>query len=321
MSELNKNYYLEQGNLAAVHADTAKNLNADRADFLKLLRSIGRKIVLIPDPLNDKVPATFCKETGRNTIGFFKDKQNPQMKYPFKMDQHIFNLHDAYMRLTVDVDTEQSIVAHAYDAWLDTVFQEMPFIPKVEEAFREKMGKIIDPNQDHTYFEVGFDDTRVKTTEMLTLLNALNQSTFGEETLKALIKHQRRILPPLRRHIAQFGQPKASYVHKIFNKTDTLLPLFPEFIKDLLKPKDPILIKTINAPKKYDDAVNEAIGNLILEWNRRAIDLKGGATRKRKRVCKRNAKTRRFNKWFDKKRRDTRRNNKATKGNKHTRRA
>ena len=311
MSELNKNYYLEQGNLAAVHADTAKNLNADRADFLKLLRSIGRKIVLIPDPLNDKVPATFSKETGRNTIGFFKEKQNPQMKYPFKMDQHMFNLYDAYMRLTVDHDTEQSIVTHAYDAWLATVFQEMPFIPKVEQAFREKMGKIIDPKQDPTYFEVGFADMRVKTTEMLKLLNALNQSTFDEETLKRLTKHQRRILPPLRKHIAQFGSPKASYVHNIFNKTDTLLPLLPEFIKELLKTKDPSLLKTINAPKKYDDAVHEAIGNLVLKWNQSATDLKGGATRKRKRVCKRNANTRRFNKCFNGKRRDTRRKNRA----------
>ena len=311
MSELNKNYYLEQGNLAAVRADTAKNLNADRADFLKLLRSIGRKIVLIPDPLQNKIPATFSKETGRNTIGFFKDKRNPQMKYPFKMDQHMFNLYDAYMRLTVDRDTEQSIVDHAYDAWLDNVFKEMPFIAKVKQAFREKMGKIIDPTQDHAYFEVGFADMRVKTTEMLNLLNALNQSTFDEEILKGLLKHQRRILPPLRKHIAQFGPPKASYVHKIFNKTETLLPLLPEFIKDLLKTKDSTLLKTINAPKKYDDAVHEAIGSLVLEWNRRAIELKGGATRKRKRVCMRNAKTRRFNKCVDKKRRDTRRKIKA----------
>jgi hypothetical protein len=321
MSELNKKYYLEQGNLAAVRADTAKNLNADRANFLKLLRSIGRKIVLIPDPLNDKVPVTFSKETGRNTIGFFKDKQNPQMKYPFKMDQHMFNLYETYMRVTVDRDTEQSIVAHAYDAWLATVFQEMPFIPKVEQVFREKMGKIIDPKQDPTYFEVGFADMRVKTTEMLKLLNALNETKFDEETLKGLLKHQRRILPPLRKHIAQFGPPKASYVHNIFNKTDTLLTLLPEFIKDLLKTNDPTLIKTINASKKYDDAVHEAIGNLVLEWNRRAIDLKGGATRKRNRGCKRNAKTRRFNKWVGKKRRDTRRKNKVNLKCKLTRRA
>jgi hypothetical protein len=323
MSELNKNYYLEQGNLAAVRADTAKNLNADRADFLKLLRSIGRKIVLIPDPLNDKVPATFSKETGRNTIGFFKDKRNPQMKYPFKMDQHMFNLYETYRRVTVDVDTEQSIVVHAYDAWLGDVFKEMPFIAKVEQAFREKMGKIIDPKQDPTYFEVGFADMRVKTTEMLKLHNALNEFKFDEETLKGLLKHQRRILPPLRKHIAMFGPPKASYVHKIFNKTETLLPLFPEFIKDLLKTKDPKLIKTIDAPKKYDDAVHEAIGNIVLEWNRHAIDMKGGATRKRKRVCKRNAMTRRrFNKYFNGKRRDTRRKNKANYLKcKHTRRA
>ena len=315
MIELNKNYYLEQGNLAAVHADTADKLNADRAEFLKLLRSIGRKIVLIPDPLQNIVPATFRKETGRNTIRFFKDKQNPQMKYPFKLDQHLFNLYDAY---TVDRDTEQSVVTHAYDAWLAAVFQEMPFVPNVEHAFREKLGKIIDKNNNPIYFEVGFADMRVKTTEMLKLLNALNQSTVDEETIKGLIKHQRRILPPLRKHIAMFGPPKASYVYKIFNKTDTLLPLLPVFIKDLLKTKDPALLKTIDAPKKYDDAVQEAIGNVILKWNQSAPELKGGATRKRKRACKRNAKTRKHMN----KRMNTRRKPKANcKRNRSRRRA
>ena len=312
MRMLNDKYYLEQGNLAAVHADTADKLNADRADFLKLLRSIGRKIVLIPDPLKNNVPATFSKETGRTTIVFFKDKLHPQMKYPFKLDQHMFNLYDAY---TVDRVTEK---AHVYDAWLAAVFQEMPFVPNVEHAFREKLGKIIDKNNNPIYFEVGFADMRVKTTEMLKLLTALNQSTVDEETIKGLTKHQRRILPPLRKHIAMFGPPKASYVHNIFNKRDTLLPLLPEFIKDLLKTKDPALLKTIDAPKKYDDAVQEAIGNVILKWNQSAPDLKGGATRKRKRACKRNAKTRKH----INKRMNTRRKTKANcKRNRSRRRA
>jgi hypothetical protein len=98
---------------------------------------------------------------------------------------------------------------------------------------------------------------------------------------------------------------------KIFNKTDTLLPLFPEFIKTLLNTNDPALLKTINEPKKYDDAVNEAIGNIVLEWNQKAPELKGGATRKRKRACKRNSHTRRMNKRF---RRATRKKTHAGKG-------
>jgi len=198
----------------------------------------------------------------------------------------MFNLYSAYMSNS------------KYEEWLNTVFDEIKFAPEMERMFREKMLKITSSPIDSLYFEIGFYDMPIKTTEMLKLLNLLNEVKFDEETLKRLLRHQRRILPPLRKHIRQFGVPKASYVHNIFNKTDTLLPLLPEFIKDLLKPQDPALIKTIDAPRKYDDAVNEAIGNIILKWNDKSIKLEGGATRKRKRACKRNSKTRRMNKRF-----------------------
>jgi hypothetical protein len=329
MSELNKNYYLEQGNLAAVRADTAKNLNADRTDFLKLLRSIGRKIVLIPDPLNDKVPATFSKETGRNTIGFFKDKRNPQMKYPFKMDQHMFNLYETYRRVTVDVDTEQSIVVHAYDAWLGDVFKEMPFIAKVEQAFREKMGKIIDPKQDPKYFEVGFAHMRVRSSTMLQLLTLLNQvkgsnAMFNPGVTRGEKRYfTGRLLGPLRQSILSTRrgiEPKATGVLKLYNHEAKAL--IPKFVRSVLPEVEPTLLATIEHHHDYDDSVNEAIGRIILEWNNTDAP-KGGATRKRKRVCKRNAMTRRrFNKYFNGKRRDTRRKNKANNLKKcnHTRR-
>ena len=312
MSKLNEKYYLEHGNIAAVDDSTAEKLIVDRNAFLKLLRSIGRKIMLIPDPLNNAVPARFRKTTGRNTIEFFKDRQNKQIKYPFKMDQHMFNLYSAYM---------SNSNYEGYDAWLNGVFDEIKFAPEMERMFQVKLIKIMQTKPDDFYFEIGFADMPIKTTEMLKLLNLLNQVTFDEETLKGLLRHQRRILPPLKKHIRQFGVPKASYVHNIFNKTDTLLPLLPEFIKDLLKPQDPALIKTIDAPRKYDDAVNEAIGNIILEWNDKALQLEGGATRKRKRACKRNANTRRTNKCIGKKRRATRKKTRTSNGkHKRTRR-
>lgn len=297
MTALNERYYLEQGNIAAVQSATAEQVISDRNDFLNLLRSIGRKIVLIPDPLKDTVPARFRKTTGRNTIAFFKDRQNKQIKYPFKMDQHMFNLYSTYMSNSNHA---------AYDAWLYGVFDEIKFTPEMERKFREKMTQIVDAEPERFYFEIGFSDMLIKTPEMLKLLNLLNEVKFDEEILTRLLRHQRRILPPLRKHIREHGVPKASYVHNIFNKRDTLLPLLPEFIKDLLKPQDPALIKTIDAPRKYDDAVNEAIGNIVLEWNQKARVLpRGGATRKRKRACKRNAHTRRINKRF---RRATRKN-------------
>jgi hypothetical protein len=312
MQALNEKYYLEQGNIAAVHAATAKDLNADRAAFLKLLRSIGRKFVLIPDPLQNKIPATFRKETGRRTIGFFKDRQNKQMKYPFKMDQHMFNLYGTYMN------------DHAYDKWLDTVFQELPFIPKVEHAFREKMGQIIDETQDQTYFEVGFSKMFVRSPEMLRLLTLLNEVKGSDDMFRPDVKRADKrtftgkLFGPLRKTIMSNSgaEPKASYVLKIYDakSMDTL----PAFVRSVIKQEqelEPKLLATINDPSEYDDAVSEAIGRIILEWNR-ATSVKGGATRKRKRerVCKL-TKRRRVSKG---KRHDTRRKSKANSG-KHAR--
>ncbi len=306
MQALTAKYYSEQGNIAAVHAATAKELNADRAAFLTLLRSIGRKIVLIPDPLNDVVPATFRKETGRKTISFFKDRQNEQIKYPFKMDQDMFNLYETYM------------VSHAYDGWLNKVFQEMPFIPKVEEAFREKMGQIIDKTQDPMYFEVGFSNMIVRSPEMLRLFTLLNQVKVSDDDdmfKKGSPKRKftGKLLNPLRQSILRSSgiKPKATGVLKLYNPESKAT--IPEFASSVIK--DPALLETINRPDEYDDAVNEAIGRIILEWDK--VAPKGGATRKRKRerVCK--LTTRRFNKCV--RRRATHKANNKHARNKHMR--
>ena len=327
MTELNEKYYLEQGNLAAVHAATAEELNADRAAFLTLLRSIGRKIVLIPDPLNDVVPATFRKETGRRTIGFFKNRQNKQMKYPFKMDQDMFNLYETYVRATTPADTDQSFINRACELWLENVFQEMPFIPNVKEAFREKMGKIIDKKQDQTYFEVGFSNMIVRSPEMLMLLTLLNQVEGRDEMFKEGVTGKEKriftgmLLNPLRqfKRMHSGAEPKATYVlsdkSKIY-KTKSRATL-PAFVRSVIEQElEPTLLATIDHPHEYDDAVNEAIGRIILEWNRTTSVPQGGSTRKRKRerVCKL-TKRRRVSKG---KRRATRRKNKANSG-KHAR--
>jgi hypothetical protein len=325
MTELNEKYYLEQGNLAAVHAATAEELNADRAAFLTLLRSIGRKIVLIPDPLNDVVPATFRKETGRRTIGFFEDRHNKQMKYLFKMNQHMVALYGTCIRASSRRDAEQKFIVRAYDMWLNIVFQEMPFIPKVEEAFREKMGKIIDINQDQTYFEVGFSNMIVRSPEMLRLFTLLNQVKGHDAMFKSVKGKDKRaftrmLLGPLRKIITRDGgaEPKASYVLQIYDTKS--METLPAFVRSVIQQElEPTVAEIINRPNKYDNAVNEAIGRIILEWNR-TTSLKGGATRKHKRVCKRNAMTRR--RVSKGKRRATRRKNKANNKkhkHKHTR--
>ena len=314
MQALTKKYYLEQGNIAAVHAATAKELNADRADFLTLLRSIGRKFVLIPDPLNDVVPATFRKETGRKTIAFFMDRENEQMKYPFKMNQDMFNLYETYKN------------NHAYHKWLGTVFKEIPFIPKVEAAFREKMGQIIDKKQDPMYFEVGFSNMIVRSPEMLGLLTLLERVKGSDDMFKSVTGAQKRkftrMLVPLRQSISRSGiEPKATGVLKILYDDAVHKEIISEFVRSMIK--DPaLLLATIAQPDEYDDAVNEAIGRIILEWNK--VAPKGGATRKRKRerVCKLTTR-RRVNQFFKGKRRATHKaNNKRMRNkHKHTRRA
>jgi len=329
MQALTERYYSEQGNLAAVRAATAEQLNTDRAAFLTLLRSIGRKIVLIPDPLQNKIPATFRKETGRRTIGFFKDAQNGQMKYPFKMDQHMVALYGTYIRVSVRQPAEQSFINRAFKVWLDNVFQEIPFSPKVEHAFREKMGKIIDMNQNQTYFEAGFSKMFVRSPEMLRLLTLLNAVKGSDAMFKSGVNRKekrtftRMLVVPLRKFMTGNGgaEPKASYVLQIYN--DTSMGTLPAFVRSVIEQElEPPLLATIERPHEYDDAVSEAIGRIILEWNTTAP--RGGSTRKRKRerVCKLKAKTnRRFNKWFKgTRRRVTRRKIKASnKKRKHTR--
>ena len=298
MSALNEKYYLEQGNLAAVHAATAEVLNDDRAVFLTLLRSIGRKFVLIPDPLQNKIPATFRKETGRKTIEFFEDRHNEQMKYPFSMGRHMVALHGTYIRVSSKRDAEQNFINRAFKVWLDNVFQELPFIPKVEQAFREKMGQIIDKTQDQTYFEVGFSNMIVRSPEMLRLFTLLNQVKGHDAMFKSVKGKDKRaftrmLLGPLRKIITRDGgaQPKASYVLQIYDTKS--METLPAFVRSVIQQElEPTVAEIINRPNKYDNAVNEAIGRIILEWNR-TTSLKGGATRKHKRVCKRNAMTRR----------------------------
>ena len=75
-----------------------------------------------------------------------------------------------------------------------------------------------------------------------------------------------------------------------------MLTLVRYLLKDKLKgePANSALMQIVNDSANYDDAVREEIGRILLEWNRHApLQLGGGSTRKRTRVCRlKNARTR-----------------------------
>ena len=125
----------------------------------------------------------------------------------------------------------------------------------------------------------------------------------------------------MRKFIAKQGGviPNATYVIKIYHQptvNDFLIALVKfVLLKSQLKGEDANsgLMKIVNEPANYDDAVREEIGRILLEWNQRAPRQLGGggSTRKRKRVCRlKNARTRAKPRSG---KRNTRRKNKANK--------
>jgi hypothetical protein len=185
------------------------------------------------------------------------------------------------------------------------------------------MGQIIDKTQDPMYFEVGFSNMIVRSPDMLRLLTLLERVTGSDDMFNPDVKRvdkrkfTGKLLNPLRQSILRSGgiEPKATGVLKLYNPESKAT--ISKFARSVIK--DPALLETIERPDEYDDAVREAIGRIILEWNK--VAPKGGATRKRKRerVCK--LTTRRFNKCV--RRRATHKaNNKHMRNkHKHTRRA
>ena len=131
------------------------------------------------------------------------------------------------------------------------------------------------------------------------------------------------LLGPLREFIASQGgvAPSATYVIKLYDKStihDYLMALVMyALLNDQLKGKDANsgLMKTISDSANYDDAVREEIGRILLEWHRHApLQLGGGSTRKRTRVCRlKNTRTRRQSKARTGKYGNTRKKCKANK--------
>ena len=283
MDELNTKYYLEQGNLAAFRVETAAQLDEDRSAFLKLLRSIGRKIVDLPDPLGDRVPVTFQEATGENTIRFFNESKT--MKYNFDMSQHIAQL------MTIESPTED-----AFSEWLSSVFSDIKCTRQVETFFQYKLEEIDFTDDSDTV--IGFTKMPVRSPLMLMLDNALKKADVADlftrirtdTQLSAGIKPYRDmfnvLLIPVKEHIARYGVAPSAYYVGVKTKTgsssDGMYPhtikewTFPKLIDFILSIKEKYdlpLMKNLDGSNigyktmyaSLDDEVKEEIGRIILD--------------------------------------------------------
>jgi hypothetical protein len=296
MSRLNTDYYLEQGNIAAVNADMAEQLNARRDEFLGLLREVGRAIVELAAPV-EPVPAQFQEATGASTIQFFKE--STQIKYNFDMSQHMAQLFGVYTG-----EAGEAGEAGSYDAWLTDVFETILFAPNVEVVFREKLATILSMGAESNY-EINFKDMPTRSPYMLQLIHLLNGIEIDKvksDYIKKVKDLRYNLLYPIREFIKENRgiEPSATYVIKIHHKSTIInkdmLTLVRYLLKDKLKgePANSALMQIVNDSANYDDAVREEIGRILLEWNRHApLQMGGGSTRKRTRVCRlKNARTR-----------------------------
>jgi hypothetical protein len=326
MDELNKKYYLEQGHIAAIAEETASELDADRDAFLKLLRSIGRTIVAIPDPLSNVVPFKFQAATGSQTVQVFKN--GPEMRYQFDLNAHMSELV---------AQQAQHMQMQSMQPWLQKVFETIKFTPEMEGFFFSRLEKILDTENPDGNRKIAFNDMPVRSPGMLQLYSALKGINMDNETLKQIKRLKVKVLCynllyPIREFILTQGgvTPSNAYVINIYDKlydkstiNSFLITLIGYvLLKDYLN-AHPDLMETVNDPANYDDAVNEEIGRILLEWNKQSPSkLHGGSTRKRQRVCRwKNVVTRHKN---GKKRSATKRHKNATKRSprfKRTRRA
>jgi hypothetical protein len=281
MDKLNKKYYLEQGHIAAIAEETASELDADRDAFLTLLRSIGRKIVEIPDPLLNVVPFKFRAATGAQTGQVFNN--GPGIKYPFDLNAHMSELVAQHMQM------------QPMQPWLQKVFETIKFTPEMEGFFFSRLEQILDPANPDGNRKIMFNDMPVRSPGMLQLYSALKGIQIDKNKSKKIRKYvdlRYNLLYPIRNFISAQGgvTPSDAYVINIYDKSTInqyLITLIGYvLLKDHLN-ANPDLMETVNDPANYDDAVNEEIGRILLQWNDQSPSkLRGGSTRKRQRVCR-----------------------------------
>jgi hypothetical protein len=304
MDALNTKYYLEQGNIAAINAETAAQVTQDRADFLTLLRDIGRRVVTLPDPLDDRVPVKFQSVIGANTVAFFK--KNRTMKYRFNMNLHMKELVSLYQ------GTDVLSQAHATQcrAWLDRVFSRIKFSTDAEAFFESKLEQAISPVNPDGNRKIGFKDMPLRSSFMLRLHDALKSVKAHEGVFRKFGQMFTVMLRPIREHVARYGMlPTAQYVGLVDGVygTNEKRRLFPTLVRDVFL-SDEVernpenmdasimlteLNKRNNVYDKYDDAVKEEIGRILLEYARDYMGkLRGGGKTRRKKQMQLHKKTR-----------------------------
>lgn len=304
MDALNTKYYLEQGNIAAINAETAAQVTQDRADFLTLLRDIGRRVVALPDPLDDRVPVKFQSVIGANTVAFFK--KNRTMKYRFNMNVHMKGLVSLYQ------GTDVLSPAHATQcrAWLDRVFSRIKFSTDAEAFFESKLEQAISPVNPDGNRKIGFKDMPLRSSFMLRLHDALKSVKADEGVFRKYGQMFTVMLRPIREHVARYGMlPTAQYVGLVDGVYDMneKRRLFPTLVRDVflseevrINPENmdasimlTELNKWNNVYDKYDDAVKEEIGRILLEYARDYMGkLRGGGKTRRKKQKQLHKKTR-----------------------------
>ncbi len=304
MDALNTKYYLEQGNIAAINAETAAQVTQDRADFLTLLRDIGRRVVALPDPLDDRVPVKFQSVIGANTVAFFQ--KNRTMKYRFNMNSHMVELVSLYQ------GTDVLSQAHATQCrtWLDRVFSRIKFSTDAEAFFESKLEQAISPVNPDGNRKIGFKDMPLRSSFMLRLHDALKSVRAHEGVFRKFGQMFTVMLRPIREHVARYGMlPTAQYVGLVDGVYDMneKRRLFPTLVRDVFlseeverRPENmdasimlTELNKRNNVYDKYDDAVKEEIGRILLEYARNYMGkLRGGGKTRRKKQRRLHKKTR-----------------------------
>ena len=327
MDKLNEDYYLKEGNIAAVKVETAQQLDVRRDEFLQVLRKVGRKIMELDEP-SEPVPMQFQTRTGENTVQFFKE--NAQMKYMFDMNQHMSRLFEAYSSSSSS-SSSSSGGSELYGKWLKDVFTEILFEPKTEEFFGTTLTEILEKNTDDATqpnSEIDFKDMPVMQSITIELLHALQKIHATGPDMTPLYNANKPLMHSLLYPIrdAKVDNSSARYIGNEFEFKHLIVKrtVFKILVDQLLKlglPANTALIADLEGNDyEFSEEINTEIGRILLELNSnpsvKDISLNtrwgggGSKTIKCKRCCKLNARTRRSKRCNNRNTRKKRRANK-----------
>jgi len=251
MDGLYQNYYMEQGNLAAIGI-SAVDLQKDRTIFLNGLREFGRMVVNLPDPFANLSPLKFRKTVGMKLIDFFKKSQT--MKYNINVSSNMKKLISTYMS-----------PQRPYNSWLTHIFSKIKFSSEVESFYYsmlDQITKIGDSSQ-----TLDFKDMEIFPNNVLTIYHELIQITPDKKLMKFKDLFE-SLFTPLKNHIHFNGIPTPYYVGVSGLYEDAFKEqIFPVFLSILFNDNVEIKEKIETLPyDQYTDLINEEIGRVILNY-------------------------------------------------------